>query len=70
MGGRWRRVFELVAGEEDGEVDDENDDDGEFEDEGAGLMGSVGHELVEFAGGPELGFDEAAIVGDADSGGG
>ncbi len=59
-----------MAGEEDGEVDDQNDHDDEFEDEGAGLVGTVGHELIEFAGDVEFGFDETAIVGDADAGGG
>src|SRR5437016_14288841 len=69
MSGRSSGVV-LLAAEKEEEFDDEDDNDGEFEDEAAGLIELVDHEAVEFAGGAKFLVDESAVVWHADFCGG
>src|SRR5215471_1687264 len=53
----------LSPTEEKYEFDDKDDYDRKFEDKAAGLVELIDHEPIELAGGAELLFDQAAIIG-------
>ena len=55
-----------MSSEEVDQLDDQDDDDHQFQDEGAGLVELLDHEAVEVFGGLEFFLDEVFVVGDAD----
>src|SRR5215475_7652410 len=55
----------LFAAEEENDFDNQDDDDGEFEDETAGLVELVHHEAIELAGRAEFLLDQTAVIGNA-----
>src|ERR1700758_1458331 len=66
---RARRRLEWLSPKEEDQLNDEDDDDGEFEEEGAALVELIDHELVEIFRGVNFLLDEILVIGDADFGG-
>lgn len=61
--------LETFAAEEVDELDDEDDDHGELEEEGAALVELIDHEAVEIFGGIDFLLDEVLVIGNAYLGG-
>src|SRR6516165_5029655 len=55
----------LFAPEQENDFDNQDDDDGEFEDETAGLVELVHHEAIQLAGRAEFLLDQTAVIGNA-----
>ena len=65
---RFFSSSEWMAAEKIEELNDEDNDNGEFEKEGTALVELVDHEAVEVFGGVDFLVDEVFVVGDTDFG--